>query len=545
VTEWRWLEDAGQACHAIQAVLSGASDSLETLHPCPTRQAERRLRLRTEGFDHRGARWAVVVHSGSTEFEPSPDSATLSTRQYRGLIESALTGVMTATLDGRIRLVSPALARVFGFDNPEEMRAEGCLPRWRHPPARKEFIEALKRHGYVDSYPMDAVTRTGRTLGLLLSATLHDDEISVRIIDVGALREAERALAESENRFRATFEQAAVGIAHVALDGRFLRVNRKFCDIAGRSPEKMLTCNFRDITLPDELEADLQHLQELLQGQASSCSVEKRYLARDGGIIWTNLTVSLVRDAAGKPDYLVAVVEDITARKQAEAQHCANERRLRMLSSEAAFAAERERQNLARQLHDHLAQSLTFMEMQLAAARRECAGRRVDATLAKVSETLHQVVRDTRNLMSRIASAASSRPDLPAALAEQVIGELGARYGLEVELMDDGHAKPLSAEAGAILLRSVRELLMNVVKHAGTGRATVSLRRSGQRLEVVVADRGRGLPAGPAPGRKSAAYGFGLFSIEEQIGDLGGSFAIEGGSGQGVRATLSVPLEVD
>lgn len=140
------------------------------------------------------------------------------------------------------------------------------------------------------------------------------------------LARRERAWAESEVRFRATFEQAAVGIAHVAPDGHWIRVNRRLSEIVGYLPEELLSKTFQDITHPDDLEADLQQLKRTLAGEIHGYTMEKRYFHRDGHTIWIKLTVSLVRHADGQPDYFISVVEDISeqhrlavARQQAAA----------------------------------------------------------------------------------------------------------------------------------------------------------------------------------------------------------------------------------
>jgi PAS domain S-box-containing protein len=127
---------------------------------------------------------------------------------------------------------------------------------------------------------------------------------------------ANQELRESQDRFRATFEQAAVGIAHVAIDGHFLRLNQKFCEITGYSHDQMLERTFQDITHPDDLETDLDHLIRLLAGETETYTIEKRYLRMDGEIVWVNLTVSLLRQESGEPDYFISVVEDISERKE-------------------------------------------------------------------------------------------------------------------------------------------------------------------------------------------------------------------------------------
>ena len=122
----------------------------------------------------------------------------------------------------------------------------------------------------------------------------------------------------SEKLFRATFEQAAVGIAHVSPDGDFLRINRKFCDIVGYSHDEMLSRNLKDITHPDDLDADLDNVQQVLEGEIDTYSMNKRYYHKDGPIVWINLTVSLVLDEVGEPDYFVSVIQDISERKKTE-----------------------------------------------------------------------------------------------------------------------------------------------------------------------------------------------------------------------------------
>src|SRR5215475_2053501 len=130
-------------------------------------------------------------------------------------------------------------------------------------------------------------------------------------------------------RFRATFENAAVGIARVARDGCWLEVNQRLCDIVGYSREELMTKTFGDITHQDDLESDWDQARRLLAGEIENYSMEKRYYRKDGSIVWVNLTVSLARKANGSPDYFVSVIEDISARKRLEE---ANMKRVALLA---------------------------------------------------------------------------------------------------------------------------------------------------------------------------------------------------------------------
>lgn len=145
----------------------------------------------------------------------------------------------------------------------------------------------------------------------------------------------DRARRESDARFEATFEQAAMGIAIVATDGRWLRVNRKLCEIVGYTESELLAGCFQDITHRDDLELDLGQARRLLAGEIDTYSIEKRYLRKGGGLVWINLTGALAKRIDGSPDYFIAVVENISARKQVEAALRESQERLQLLIDHA------------------------------------------------------------------------------------------------------------------------------------------------------------------------------------------------------------------
>jgi len=132
--------------------------------------------------------------------------------------------------------------------------------------------------------------------------------------------EARRALADSEARFRATFENAAVGVALVGTDGSILRANNSFARMLGYSAEELGTKAFQDLTHPDDVANNLSVLNKTLVGEAESYCIEKRYVRKDGGIVWASLAVGCVRKTDGGVDYFVSVVQDITERKRVEEQ---------------------------------------------------------------------------------------------------------------------------------------------------------------------------------------------------------------------------------
>lgn len=234
------------------------------------------------------------------------------------------------------------------YKNLEELPEKGLDQAgvWRH----------LKKDGSVIDVEMTShkLEFDGRKSELVLA---HD--ITIR-------RQAENALRESEERFRATFEQAAVGVAHVSPEGRWLRVNQKLCDIVGYSREDLLSQTFQEITHPDDLDADLEFVRQMLAGEIKTYSIEKRYIRRNGSPVWINLTVALIRGDTGQPNYFISVVEDISERKRINVELQQKLAELQqwyeaMLNREArVIELKREANALARELGRPAPYDLTF-----------------------------------------------------------------------------------------------------------------------------------------------------------------------------------------
>ena len=146
-------------------------------------------------------------------------------------------------------------------------------------------------------------------------------------IEASDRKQAEAKLRESEERFHEAFANAAIGMAIVSLDGRWLQVNRSICEMVGYSESELLATNFQEITHPDDLETDLGYVRQMLAGEIPYYHLEQRYLHKQGHVVWILLSVSLVRDSEGNPLYFVAQIQDITERKLAEAELVRQNRR--------------------------------------------------------------------------------------------------------------------------------------------------------------------------------------------------------------------------
>jgi PAS domain S-box-containing protein len=193
---------------------------------------------------------------------------------------------------------------------------------WKKPGSQSYEIKINTRHGGARSTIYHKATflgADGKVAGLMGT-----------IIDVTGRKKAKRALRESEERFRQTFELAASGIGHIGLDGRFLKVNRSLCRILGYTAEELTGRTVKEVSHPDDRGVTDAERSRMRVGEIESVHFEKRYLRKDGATVWVDLTVALVRGADGEPLYEIAVFDDITERKQADAALRAQTDRLRI-----------------------------------------------------------------------------------------------------------------------------------------------------------------------------------------------------------------------
>lgn len=377
------------------------------------------------------------------------------------------------------------------------------------------------------------------------------------------VRERTAALQESEARFRATFEQAAVGIAHVAPDGHWLRVNQRLCDIVGYSQEEIQSLTFKDLTHPDDVADSLADMQKLMAGEADRYQNQKRYVVRNGDVLWVNQTVALVRHGDGTPDYFISVIEDISERKAAEAAvlqlNAELERRVEARTAELQ-AANTELESFTYAVSHDLRAPLRAMNG-FSAILVDEHGRSLDSEgrhllaqirsgaqhMGELIDGLLALARSTRGEMRRDAVDLS-------ALAERILAEL-ARTEPERQVAWDVEPGLVAQGDGRMLEALVTNLLSNAWKYtARTPQAQIRFHgeeRDGQRL-YCVADNGAGFESAYA-GRLFQPFqrlhrqdeypgvGVGLATVKRIVERHGGTIEAEGKPGEGARFRFTLP----
>jgi PAS domain S-box-containing protein/putative nucleotidyltransferase with HDIG domain len=269
--------------------------------------------------------------------------ATQNQALLAAIVESSDDAIMSISTGGEILSWNPGAERMYGYS------AEQAIGQslWLLVPLEGREgirdIHAIVEHGTCFMhYETARIRKDGRAVDVSLGMwPLRDSSgavVGTSCIgrDITDQKAAEAVLQASRERYRATFEQAAVGMAQVGLDGRWLDANDCLCRMLGYTLEELQSLTFADLAHPDERDRDLEALQTMLTSGIGTHYVEKRYIAKDGQAVWANVAVSIARDAAGKPGYLVTVVEDIRNRKEAENSLLAANARLKTMVYEIA-----------------------------------------------------------------------------------------------------------------------------------------------------------------------------------------------------------------
>jgi two-component system, cell cycle sensor histidine kinase and response regulator CckA len=260
----------------------------------------------------------------------------LEAQEARSLFEGVPVGLYRSTPDGRFLDVNPALVRLLGYPDRVSLLAANVAQLHENPADRQRWQVEVERTGVSQGFEVAWRRHDGTLVWLRTHGhAVRDARGRVQYYegvaeDITAHRRAEAELRESEERFRSTFEDASIGMALQDLTGQYLRVNAAFCRMVGRTEAELLAMSWQALTHPSDVEREIE--QRLLAGDAGVSPVEKRYLHRDGHVVWASVSAALVRDNAGRALHFIVQAQDISARKQAEETLRDSEERYRLLA---------------------------------------------------------------------------------------------------------------------------------------------------------------------------------------------------------------------
>ncbi|GEM_PF-1503689 len=342
------------------------------------------------------------------------------------------------------------------------------------------------------------------------------------------------ALRRSEARYRAIFQHSALGIALLDMHGRILETNAALHTILGYGAAELRHVPAVGITHPEDVAKTLRFYDEIMSGRRDQGQLVKRYRHQDGQIVYARLSMSLVREDGGEPQFAITLVEDLTARRRAEAERLDAFRGL-------TARVEAERLRLARELHDGPMQTLLGALGYLGAYERATDQAAARPHLQTARRLVAGVVDMLRTLAGELRPPVLERYGLAAALRSHASEIQAAHPELEMHVDVAPGYRPLPERMELALFRICQEALRNVVDHARARHAWLRLDMEAGGVTLEVRDDGAGF-APPVSLRDLARQGhFGLLSMEERTKAIAGDLTVRSSPGQGTSITVVAP----
>jgi two-component system, cell cycle sensor histidine kinase and response regulator CckA len=321
------LVEGHKIAAGVRSVLDGAARSFSIEYACQSSAVQYCFLLTVTPLSDDHPKGAIVMYVDVTAKRETESSLRESERRFSDMLGNVELVSLMLERDARITYCNDYLLRLTGWRREEIIGRDWIelfIPPANHDEIRSLLARRLAGQGSESHHENPILTRSGEQRLIQWNNTVLRSAAGTAIgvasigYDITHRKEAETALKESEERFRSTFEQAAAGMGYTTPEGRWVRVNQRLCDIVGYTREELLTLTHQDITHPDDHDLDTDARRKLITDELQTLSREKRYLRKGGSPVWVDVTVSTLRNESGEAKYFIAVVQDITARKELE-----------------------------------------------------------------------------------------------------------------------------------------------------------------------------------------------------------------------------------
>jgi len=361
------------------------------------------------------------------------------------------------------------------------------------------------------------------------------------IIESAERKKTMEALQASENKYRTLLENLPQKMFLKDKNSVYISCNENYAKGLKIRAQEIVGKTDYDF-FPKELAEKYRADDKRIMKSGKTEDVNEKYI-QNGREVIVHTVKTPVRNKEGSVTGMLGIFWDITAQRQSQRKLLAYQKRLRDLASEMSLTEERERKRLAVELHDQVTQNLILFKINLGELREKDMPGELIKPLDEIYKHLDQIIGDMRSLTFDLGSPTLYELGLEAAVREYLNEEIQQKHGIKTDFENDSQPKSLDDDVCALLYRAVRELLINVVKHAQAQYVKVSICRYNGNIRIIVVDDGAGFkpPAEEFGSGKTA--GFGLFSIRERLSYLGGSVEIDSKPGEGTQVTLVAPIK--
>jgi PAS domain S-box-containing protein len=518
---WPTPDDRAQFFQQLQAegTVKNREISLRAKDGSP-----RQLLVSSEIIELNGNPCLITVGNDVTEHKQAEAALRESEERFAKAFRASPYPMVISEIDSGLCLdANDAAIHLFGYRREEVTgRTVDELGLWPTPDYRRRFILRMKERGAIWNAETPLRKKNGEFRTCMISAEqieLNGKHCMVTIgLDVTEQKQAEAALRASELQLQRFVSEAPVGLVIVDAKRQLLSANKAFCALTGYAEEEVLNNTYALYTHPDDLPENLKLTDEFFSGKRTSYTYEKRYIRKQGNVIWVSVKTTPIELPNHPGPLLLAVVQDITERKQA---------------TEA-------KERLSQDLHDNLLQSLYAIGMQLEAGKLVAArsAKQSKLRMTQAIAQLNDLVRDVRQFIALLKQDTAPVMDFRQAL-QKLADSFSTSNQVNLELHIDQEAiqqvTPVQAEQ---LLNIAREALSNSVRHARASRQAVRLTTEGRLITMQICDDGIGFRASQKRHR-----GHGLANMAARAKTIRARFTLDSRPRKGTCITVELPLE--
>ncbi len=541
---WHERTEPCEPCPVQRSFITGKPENEEVVTP-----DGRCWDLRTVPIKEDNGNITSIVEVGRdiTQRKIAENKLRQSEERFGIIFKTSPFAITLTTMDeGRFIDANDSFLHLTGYKRDEVINSTiADLKIWVNPDERTQMLENVHELGHLHNFEINYRTKSGEQRIALTSVTLIDIGGAKCLLaffhDVTDRKRAEKALQESESKFR-TVADTSVAAIFIYQGDKFIYMNPASEIITGFNRSELLSIRFWDIIHPEFREQVKERGLARQRGEAVPPRYEFKIIRKDGEVRWIDFGAGAIQ-LEGKPAAL-GIAFDITKRKQAEEQLGSSYKQMRQLIARVQAIREEEGRRIAREIHDELGQTLTGIKMDLSFLEENLSGKidltnepNVTSKIKSISNLADSAIQTVRKITTELRPAILDSMGLVAAIEWQA-EDFEKRTGIRCSYSSQVENVELDRDQATAVFRILQESLTNITRHAKATKVKISIKREIKYLVLEIKDNGQGIAANEL----NKINTFGILGMKERTAFLGGKFEIQGNPNHGTIIKVNIPL---
>jgi PAS domain S-box-containing protein len=521
-------------------------------------------------YDEKGKRnGSVGIVRDITERRKAESEITEARDFLENIVESSMDPIIIGDSVGTVTRTNKAFQKLLGYESHEikgkhigefvpveagryESRA-GTIVELDDNFFREaeEKMTELVEGGSLAAWESCYLGKDGKIIPVEQTISFLFDKLGERTGVVGISRDitervkAEQEILKTRDFLQDIFKTSLDGIVVTDALSTITMVNDAAVKILGYPRRELIGTRTQNLLQTgDALEERGKQIQKMLMKKGFVSNYEHMWNKKNGTLVDLEMSIALLKNLDGMLSGAVLSLRDVTERKRSEQKLVKSQEQLRSLASQLTLTEERERRRIATDLHDRIGQALAISKIKLGALRESTSPLGLGNDVDGIRDLIEQTIQDTRSLIFDLCPPFLYELGFEKAI-EWLLEDIQTQHGVTIHFKSDGNPKPLDDDIRVLLYQSIRELFVNIVKHAQAENARLTIKSDASTISLSVEDDGRGFDENVTPFHMEKDRGFGLFRIQERFNYLGGEIKIKSKPDHGTKISLKLPFTIN